>query len=61
MKNLYYYDTPINKGVQWRALSRIKRRRNSRCYKENKKSYFLICLMFLILGIVGLLRATTLG
>ena len=61
MKTLYYYDTPINKGVQWRALARIKRKRSSRYYKTERKSYFLICLMFLILGIVGLLRATTLG
>lgn len=61
MKTLYYYDTPISKGTQWRNLARIKRRRNSRCYKENKKSYFLICLIFLILGIIGIMRATTLG
>ena len=61
MKNLYYYDTPINKGVQWRALARIKRRRNSRYHKTERKSYFSICLMFLILGVVGLMRATTLG
>ena len=61
MKTSYYYDTPISKGVQWRALARIKRRRNSRYCKTERKSYFLICLMFLILGVVGLMGSTTLG